>query len=277
MKIRRLLGIEEAEPDLRDWLDMLDSLEHPTQQVSIAVCGKYIYLQDAYKSIAEALVHAGIHHQTRVDIHWVDSEKVEAQGSEMYLRSFNGILVPGGFGMRGIEGKVEAVKFARQNDIPFFGICLGLQSAIIEYARNELDLERANSIEFDSNTLHPVICLMDEQKEIVNKGGTMRLGLYPCYLNADSLSYQAYSTEKIEERHRHRYEVNPQYRELFEEKGIRFAGNSQDGKLAEIIEIRNHPWFVAVQFHPEFKSRPLAPHPLFCAFVQAALEHAKKS
>ena len=258
--------------DMADWRDLMHRMRHPEHEVTIAVVGKYIEHRDAYKSIYESLDHAGTANSARVIIKRIEAEELEQQGPEMLLKGVDGILVPGGFGMRGVEGKVQAVRFARECEIPYFGICLGMQTAVIEYARNVLGLDHADSTEFTSDTPHPVICMLEDQKTIVKKGGTMRLGAHPCALHPDSKSAESYGAERISERHRHRYEFNPEYRSQFEQSGMLLAGTSPDGKLVEVIELPDHPWFVAVQFHPEFKSKPLTSHPLFRGFVAAALQ-----
>ncbi len=257
--------------DMSDWRDLMHRMRHPDHEVTIAVVGKYIEHRDAYKSIYESLDHAGTANSARVIIKRIEAEELEQQGPEMLLKGVDGILVPGGFGMRGVEGKVQAVRFARECEIPYFGICLGMQTAVIEYARNVLGLDGADSTEFISDTPHPVICMLEEQRTIVNRGGTMRLGAHPCVLHPDSNAAECYETTHVSERHRHRYEFNPEYRSQFEQAGMLLAGTSPDGKLVEIVEVPDHPWFVAVQFHPEFKSKPLAPHPLFQGFIAAAL------
>jgi CTP synthase len=264
--------------DISDWRGMLQRVFHPAHEVTIAVVGKYIQYQDAYKSVYEALDHAGIALSSRVVVRRVESEEVEREGPERVLGGVDGILVPGGFGYRGVAGKVEAVRFARERQIPFFGICLGLQCAVIEFARNVVGLEDANSTEIERNCRHPVVCLLNDQHGITQLGGTMRLGLYPCALAEGSRARAAYGSELIQERHRHRYELNNQYRQQFAAHGLAFTGTSPDGKLVEVIELPNHPWFVAVQCHPEFRSRPTQSHPLFRAFVQASLarREAKK-
>jgi CTP synthase len=266
------LGLQAGPLDMEDWRGLIHRLRHPDHEVTIAVVGKYIEHRDAYKSIYESLDHAGIANSTRVIIKRIEAEELEQQGPDLLLKSVDGILVPGGFGMRGVEGKVQAVRFARECEIPYFGICLGMQTAVIEFARNVLGLERADSTEFSTSTPHPVICMLEGQKTIEKKGGTMRLGAYPCVLKPDSRSAECYGTERISERHRHRYEFNPEYRSQFEQAGMSLVGTSPDGKLVEVIEIPSHPWFVAVQYHPEFKSKPLVPHPLFQGFIAAALE-----
>jgi len=254
---------------------MLECIKSPVRQTEIAVVGKYIKLIDAYKSIFEALTHGGIAHRTRVLVRRVDSEAIETDGVEKHLSGVRGILVPGGFGMRGIEGKVQAIQHARERKIPFLGICLGMQCATIELARNLIGLEGANSIELDPKTPHPVISLMEEQERVKEqKGGTMRLGAWECKLDPNSRAYRAYNREIIHERHRHRYEFNNQYREIFQRHGVRFSGLSPEGHLVEILELDDHPWFVGCQFHPEFKSKPVAAHPLFRDFIKASLNHS---
>ncbi len=262
-----------AEPlALDDWRDLLHKLRNPQHEVSVAVVGKYAAHRDAYKSIYESLDHAGIANLAQVRIQAIQSEEVEREGPERLLAGFDGLIVPGGFGERGIEGKVEAIRFARQREIPFLGICLGMQCAVIEFSRNEVGLTGAHSTEFNKNTPHPVICLLDEQRTVTDKGGTMRLGAQIAVLDPTSRSAACYQSDRISERHRHRYEFNNVYRQQFEAHGMLIAATSPDGKLAEIIELPRHPWFVAVQFHPEFKSKPTAAHPLFAGFVAAALE-----
>ncbi len=269
------LGLECPEPEIGAWLQMLDRLRNPSRQVEIAVVGKYIDHQDAYKSIYEALTHGGTANDARVLVRRVEAEEFERKRPEELLAGASGVLVPGGFGSRGIEGKIAAIRYARDNGIPFLGICLGLQCAVIEFARNVCSLGKANSMEFDASTPHPVICYMDEQLRVTDMGGTMRLGSYPCHLGENSLAAQAYGQSIIDERHRHRLEVNNAHRDVFEENGVVFSGLSPNGKLVEIMELRDHPWFVAVQFHPEFKSRALQPHPLFRDFVGASLKHVE--
>ncbi len=261
------------EARLDDWKEIVNRIKKPSRgAVKIAIVGKYIELPDAYKSIIESFVHAGAANDVKVEIKWVSAEELDEREPEEFLSDVCGILVPGGFGERGVEGKIKAVKFARENKIPFFGICLGMQCAVIEFARNVAGLEGAHSAEFSSTTPYPVIDLMEEQRGVEEKGGTMRLGAYPCVLKEGTFSFDAYGKKEISERHRHRYEFNNQFRETLEKAGLVIAGTSPDGKLVEVIEIRNHPWFVAVQFHPEFKSRPRSPHPLFVNFVKAAKE-----
>ncbi len=274
--ILELLRCHVGRLDMRDWSKMVDTLVHPSGgEVEIAVVGKYITLQDSYKSIYEALTHAGIGNDVRVKIRQVESEEIEKRGVDDLLKGVSGVLVPGGFGDRGIEGKIAAVKYARENGIPFFGICLGMQCAAMDFARNVCDFENANSSEFDEKTAHPVIHLMESQRKIYKKGGTMRLGSYPCDLLAGSMVASYYGNARIEERHRHRYEFNNEYREAMGEKGMVFSGLSPDGELVEIMEYPEHPWFVACQFHPEFQSRPMKPHPLFKNFVSASMKVSK--
>jgi len=258
--------------DLKEWeKNVVEKALHPKNKVTIALVGKYIALQDAYKSIYESLAHAGIYNDARVEIRKVDSEDIQKKGPEIFLKDVSGILVPGGFGYRGIEGKIKAIKFARENGIPFLGLCLGMQCAVIEFARNACGLRSANSTEFNHKTKYPVISLLAEQKKIKDLGGTMRLGAYPCRINKHSLAFKVYGKTLIRERHRHRYEFNNKYKKLLEKKGMRFCGVYPKGKLIEIVELKGHPYFIAVQFHPEFKSQPDNPHPLFRDFIRAAL------
>ncbi|AZO93904.1 CTP synthase [Iocasia frigidifontis] len=272
------LGLKDKvhAPDLNEWCEMVKKMQKPGGKVKISIVGKYVELPDAYISINESLKHAGIANNADVEINYVYAEKLE-EDIELadYLGDSHGILVPGGFGDRGIEGKVNAIRYARENEIPFFGICLGMQCAVIEFARNKAGYKGANSSEFNPESPHPVIDLMPDQKDIENMGGTMRLGLYPCKMTPDTISYDVYHEEIIYERHRHRYEFNNEYRNELKEAGIVMAGISPDNRLVEIIELPEHPWFVGVQFHPEFKSRPNRPHPLFVGFVEAAVENSK--
>ncbi len=265
--------------ELDDWRVMLERIRHPEHEVSIGFVGKYVKHRDAYKSVYEALDHAGIHHQTKVKVVRIDSEKLASEGAEKALANVDGLLVPGGFDKRGIEGKIEAIRFARETGIPFFGICLGLQCATIEFARDVADMPDANSTEFNKATPYPVVCLLEEQQTVTNVGGTLRLGAYPCKLVPGSKAHQAYGAEEISERHRHRYEVNNHLREKLIASGLVISGTSPDGNLVEVIELANHPWFVAVQSHPEFLSKPTRPHPLFRDFIGASLKHrrAKKN
>lgn len=260
-------------PDLKKWQDFLDKYKHPKHKVTIALVGKYVELKDSYKSIAEAFNHSGAINETQVEIRWVHSEEIYARNVDEKLGGVDGVLVAPGFGSRGIDGKIEAIKYARENKIPFFGICLGMQIATIEFARNVLGLTDAHSTEMKEYTPHPVICLMAEQKSIVNKGGTMRLGAYPCRLEKNSLAYKAYGKEMIEERHRHRFEFNNDYMAQFAKAGFKATGINPDSNLVEIIELEDHPYFLAAQFHPEYKSTVMNPHPLFISFVKAALKY----
>ena len=264
------LSLPAGTLDMSDWRAMLQRMRTPEHEVTIGVVGKYIEHSDAYKSIYEALDHGGVADRTRVMIKRIEAEELESQAPEVILSGLDGILVPGGFGSRGVEGKVQAIRFARENDIPYFGICLGMQCAVIEFARNVLGLQDAHSSEFVADTPNPVICMLEEQKKITFKGGTMRLGSQPCTLQPDSTVAECYQVTEIDERHRHRYEFNPEFRNPFAAAGMLASGTSPDGNLVEIMEVPDHPWFVAVQFHPEFKSKPLLPHPLFTGFVEAA-------
>jgi len=275
--ILKLLDIRYKEGDLTQWREKVVKRSlHPTGKVSIAVVGKYIELNDAYKSIYEALKHAGIANDVKVNIKKIDAEEIEQKGAEKFLKDISGVLVPGGFGNRGIEGKIEAIRFARESKVPFFGICLGMQCSVIEFARNVCGLKKANSTEFDKATPYPVISLLEEQKRVKDMGGTMRLGAYPCKLKKNTFSFEAYGKEKISERHRHRYEFDIHYRRSMEKEGLMISGTSPDLRLVEIVELEGHPWFVACQFHPEFKSKPDNCHPLFRDFVRAALSSQKE-
>jgi len=271
----RRLGLKCQPPSLQEWRDMVDRMKKLQENVTIAIVGKYVSLPDAYYSVSEALRHAGLSHGVAVDIKWINSEELERREAEYFLAGADGIVVPGGFGDRGIEGKIEAISYARQKKIPFLGLCLGMQLAVVEYARNVLNWKDANSSEFNAATSYPVIDLLPEQREIDKMGGTMRLGSYPCKLEPGTLAYKAYGKEIIDERHRHRYELNNFYRAALSDYGLVFSGTLPDGYLVEIIELRDHPWFVATQFHPEFKSRPNRPHPLFRDFVGASLAFKK--
>lgn len=275
--IARGLGLKERAVQIDKWRQLVSVLHSPRRKVRIAIVGKYVELTDSYISIKEALVHAGMHLGTQVEISWVSAEDVMSKGEANLLPGVDGLLVPGGFGDRGIEGKVEAIRYARETGIPFFGICLGLQCAAIEFARDVLGLARANSSEFDPSTPDPVIDIMREQTSVTDKGGTMRLGAYEAVLKEGSISRECYEVERVKERHRHRYEFNPEYRERFEKAGMRVAATSPDGRLTEILELSGHPWFVGVQFHPEFRSHFLSPHPLFTGFVKACLENGSSS
>jgi len=281
-KIVELLNIWTRAPKLDAWKKIVEMYKSPTHSVTIAIVGKYVDLTESYKSLNEALYHGGIANDCRVNLVFVDSEKIDGKTCNQHLTDARGILVPGGFGTRGIEGKICAAKYAREKKIPYFGICLGMQIAVIEFARNVAGLEKANSSEFDKNTPHPVIYLMlewydDKTKRIEkrditsDKGATMRLGAYPCRLEKDTFAFNAYKTENISERHRHRYEFNNEYKEILKEKGLTISGMSPTGDLVEIIEIKDHPWFLGCQFHPEFKSRPMKPHPLFRDFIKASM------
>jgi CTP synthase len=270
--ILKKLNLKSEDRDLTNWEEVVvKRLRHPSRQVKISVVGKYIALQDAYKSIYEALVHGGIANDAEVVINRVDSEDIEKDGVEKYLKDSQGILIPGGFGYRGIEGKIKAVEYARINNIPFFGICLGMQVAVIEFARNICGLNKANSTEFNKKTPHPVISLLEEQKKIKIMGATMRLGKYPCALGNNTHSFKAYKKSKISERHRHRYEFNNKYSGIMKKNGMILSGINPESSLIEIIELKDHPWFVACQFHPEFKSKPDRAHPLFREFITASL------
>jgi CTP synthase len=269
--IVRQLKLETGPPNLREWDAMVQKIKRPKHEISVALVGKYIGLKESYKSLSEALVHGGVDHETRVNVQWIESEEIERKGAEQILREADGILIPGGFGVRGIEGKIQTIRFARERGIPFFGLCLGMQCAVIELARNAAGLKDANSAEFDQHTPHPVIHLMEHQKIIHDKGGTMRLGSYPCRLLDGSLAHKAYGVLEVKERHRHRYEFNNAYRDRLAEHGLVLSGLSPDGQLVEIVELNGHPWFLATQFHPEYSSRLHRPHPLFSAFVGAAL------
>ncbi len=269
--IVRQLKLETGPPNLREWDAMVQKIKRPKHEISVALVGKYVGLKESYKSLAEALVHGGVDHETRVNINWIESEEVERRGAEQTLRDADGILIPGGFGVRGIEGKIQTIRFAREQGIPFLGLCLGMQCAVIELARHAAGLADANSSEFDLNTPHPVIHLMEHQKSLHDKGGTMRLGSYPCRLQDGSLAHKAYGILEVKERHRHRYEFNNAYRDRLTAHGLVLSGLSPDGELVEIVELKGHPWFLGTQFHPEYCSRPHRPHPLFSAFAGAAL------
>jgi CTP synthase len=274
---QRILNHLELTPrqqvDIADWQRLLEVVKHPEHEVEIAVAGKYIELHDAYKSIYESLSHAGIANQCRVVLRKVSAEKIADDGAEAHLKGVHGILVPGGFGERGFEGKINAIRWARDHDIPFFGICYGMQAAVVEYARSELGLGDATTTEYDANAEHPVISLMEQQKQTNDKGGTMRLGAFECQLKPGTKSHRAYDATTISERHRHRFELNNEYRERLVQKGLVMAGVNPMLDLVEIVEIPTHPWFVGVQFHPEFKTQPLRPHPLFRDFVQATIRY----
>ncbi len=264
------LGLPSAAPDLEEWRDLVEQIRAPKRSLPIAIVGKYIELHDAYISVVESLKHAGLHQEIDVDLRWVSSEWIEKEGAAAHLSGVYGIVVPGGFGQRGVEGKIMAAEYAMNNNVPYFGLCLGMQCATIAFARRVLGSDSANSTEFDEQTPHPVIDLMLDQIDITDKGGTMRLGGYPCVLAPGSRSAEAYGVAQVSERHRHRFEFNNKYRAQLEQAGMVISGLSPDGRLVEIIELRGHPWFVGTQFHPEFLSRPNRPHPLFAGFVSAA-------
>jgi CTP synthase len=270
--IVRLLRLETGPPSLREWDAMVQKIKHPKHEILVALVGKYVGLRESYKSLTEALVHGGIDHETHVTVQWVESEEIERRGTEQMLRDADGILIPGGFGVRGIEGKVETIRYARERGVPFLGLCLGMQCAVIEFARHVAGMTAANSAEFDASSPHPVIHLMADQHAVNTKGGTMRLGSYPCHVLEGSVAHKAYGVTEIQERHRHRYEFNNAYRQALTGHGLVLSGVSPDGSLVEMIELPDHPWFVATQYHPEFNSRPHRPHPLFSAFVGAALK-----
>ena len=267
--------MEPREINLKKWEEFVEKVKHPQENLNIALVGKYTELPDAYKSIVEAFVHAGAANHVHVNLQYVNSEKITPENAGELLKGMSGILVAPGFGNRGIEGKITAVNYARTQNIPFFGICLGMQCAVIEFARNVLGLKNANSTEVE-NTPHPVIDLMEEQKGITEKGGTMRLGAYPCNLNENSKSYRIYGTEHISERHRHRYEFNNKYYQDYEKNGMVPAGINPETNLVEVMEIPSHPWFIGVQYHPEYKSTVVNPHPLFVSFVKAAIDYKHK-
>jgi len=286
-RIVEALELKASDNDLKTWEAIVERIKHPSKSVLIALVGKYIDLKEAYKSLCEALTHGGIANDARVDICWVDSEDIENKGATEMLKGMDGILVPGGFGIRGVEGKIAAVKYARENKVPYFGICLGMQCAVIEAARSLAHLQNANSSEFDQKTPHPVIYLIEQWYDYRNKtiqkrditsdkGGSMRLGAYPCKIENGTLAFQAYGKEEISERHRHRYEFNNKYKEQLKAAGLVISGTSPDGELVEIAEIKDHPWFLGCQFHPEFKSTPRKPHPLFTAFIGAALRNKEQ-
>ena len=267
----RRLGLICYAPDLTEWATMVHRAKNPSGQVEIALVGKYVALHDAYLSVVEALAHGGIENAVKVKIRWINSEELTDENASQLLSGVSGVLVPGGFGSRGIEGKISAIRYARENQIPFLGICLGMQMAVVEFARHVCALKGAHSSELNPDTAYPVIDLMPDQRGITAKGGTMRLGAYPCLITGeDTFAFQAYGTPEIQERHRHRYEFNNDYRDTLTKAGLRLSGLSPDGRLVEMVEIPDHPWFVGVQFHPELKSRPNRAHPLFRAFIAAA-------
>jgi CTP synthase len=266
------LNIWSRHPDLSVWEELAERVNNPEGEATIGIVGKYVHLIESYKSLNEALVHGGIAHRAKVHLQYISSDDLE-EGNLDALRQVDAVLVPGGFGERGTEGKIAAIRFARENGIPFLGICLGMQMAVVEFARNVAGLEKANSCEFNENTPHPVIDLMEAQKEIKMKGGTMRLGAYPCVIKPGTLAHKIYATDEVSERHRHRYEVNNGYVEQLTAAGLRFSGTSPDGMLCETIELEGHPWFFGSQFHPEYKSKPILPHPVFVSYVRAALDY----
>lgn len=269
------LKLDCREPDMREWQEMVDTLKHLERNVTVALVGKYTTLHDAYISVVESLKHGGLAHKCNVDIKWIPSEDINEENAERILGDVSGIIVPGGFGDRGTDGMIASIKYARENGIPFLGLCLGMQLCIVEFARHVCKFNDAHSIELDPQTTHPVIHLMADQDGVEDIGGTLRLGAYPCVLDKDSLAYQLYGEEEISERHRHRYEVNNYYRGDLEKAGMKLSGLSPDGRIIEMCEIPDHPWFIATQAHPEFNSRPNRPHPLFRGFIGAALEYQK--
>lgn len=270
------LHIENRKPDLKTWRELVDKIHTSKEEVNIALVGKYVSLHDAYISVNEALKAAGWFYHKKINIHWIDSESVTDKTVERLLKPCSGIIVPGGFGKRGIEGMITAIKYARENNVPYLGLCLGMQTAMIEFARNVLGFKDADSAEFNPNTTHPVIALLPEQNNVVDLGGTLRLGSYPCKLTSNCKAAKLYKSTEIFERHRHRYEVNNVYRDLFKENGLVSVGTSPDNRIVEMIELVNHPFFIATQAHPEFKSRPDKPHPLFLGFIKAAIDNYKE-
>jgi CTP synthase len=274
--VLKKMGLKSTKPDLSSWNEFLNKYKNPKTTVKIALIGKYVELQDSYKSILESFIHSGAVNEVKVEVTAIHSEHINKNNIAEKLENFNGVLVAPGFGERGIEGKIEAIKYVRLKKIPFFGICLGMQMAVIEFCRNVLNMNGANSTEMDEKTTYPVIDIMDDQKNIVNKGGTMRLGSWNCELNDDSLVHKIYNTNTIDERHRHRYEFNSEYIKEIEENGLIASGINIDTGLVEIVELKNHPWFIGVQFHPEYKSTVLNPHPLFVSFISAALKNCNK-
>jgi CTP synthase len=273
--ILRLLRMDAKPRDLSRWTGMLERMQNPEDQVDVALVGKYVEYEDSYKSLKEALLHGGLAHRLKVNIHWIESENIQWPDCARDLEKFDGILVPGGFGKRGVEGMITAIRYARENKVPYFGICLGMQTMVIEFARNVCGLEHANSTEFDPSTPDRVIYKLRELKGVDELGGTMRLGAYPCLLTEGSFAREAYGEPEISERHRHRYEFNREYDQTLSGGGLRIAGQTPDGVYVEICEIPDHPWFLGCQFHPEFKSKPLEPHPLFAAFIGAAYKNRK--
>ncbi len=273
-QVLSLLSLEQRQPDLQAWQSMVDRLYRPAPGVTVAIAGKYVRLTDAYLSVVEALRHAAIATGCTLNLHWVNSEDITADNAAEYLTGVHGLIVPGGFGPRGVDGKISAIHYAREHHIPFLGLCLGMQCAVIEWAQHVAKLDNAHSAEFDPNAQNPVINLLPEQQDVVDLGGTMRRGVYPCRLSPNTLAFQLYQDEIIYERHRHRYEFNNTYRQLFQETGYVISGTSPDGRLVEVIELPSHPFFLATQFHPEFKSHPSSPHPLFQGFMRSALARA---
>ena len=269
------LNMECPQPDLTDWIDMVNAWKHPKHKVKVALVGKYVSLHDAYISVVEALKHGAVANNAEVEIKWVDSELVSDYNVDSFFSDVDGIIVPGGFGDRGIEGMICSIRYAREHKIPYLGLCLGMQLTIVEFARNVLGLKDAHSHEFNENTANPVNHIMPDKEGITDLGGTLRLGSYPCILDEHSKAYQLYGHKQIEERHRHRYEVNNDYREVLQENGMMLSGFSPDGRIVEMVEIPEHPWFIGTQAHPEFKSRPNKPHPLFKGFLAASLAHQK--
>jgi CTP synthase len=261
--------------NFKKWEEILEIIRNPTKTIKIAVVGKYIALHDAYRSVYESLYHGGIANKVQIELIKVDPEQLEKTKDLSILKDAQGILVPGGFGNRGIEGKLLAIQYARENKVPYFGICLGMQCAVIEFARNVLGWKSANSTEFDPKTEYPVISLLEEQLGLEQKGGTMRLGAYPCIIKENTLAFKEYKKNKVKERHRHRFEFTLKYKDDFEKNGMIISGTSPDEQLVEIIELKNHPWFIGVQFHPEFQSKPISPHPLFEGFIRAAVKFLK--
>jgi CTP synthase len=276
-KLTELLNIWARQPDLSSWQRIVDRFKKPSRgAVKIGIVGKYVHLRDSYKSLHEALVHGGLANEVKVELEYIDSEQLEEKGAEALLSGLDAVLVPGGFGDRGTEGKIDAIRYAREAKVPFFGICYGMHFAVVEFARHVCGMAGANTVEADRATPFPVIDLMPDQKGVLEKGGTMRLGAYPCVLEKGTLAAEAYGTTQISERHRHRYEVSNKYRDAMAQKGLVLSGTSPDQRLVEMVELKDHPYFVGCQFHPEFKSRPHAPHPLFARFVRAAAERQRE-
>ena len=272
---QKLKLVNAIKPDLKKWNEFLNNLQVPKQEINIALIGKYVELKDSYISIAESLIHAGSKNKTKVTLHWIHSSKLEDKNCKELLKDINGIIVAPGFGSRAIEGKIKAVEYARVKQIPFLGICLGMQCAVIEFARNVLNMKNAHSTEIDSQSKYPVISMMEEQKQLEKMGGTMRLGSYQCDIEQNTLLHQIYSKKTIHERHRHRFEFNNQFKNEFESNGMIFSGKNLKNNLMETIEIPSHPWFIGVQYHPEYKSTVENPHPIFLGLIQAGLNHAE--